>query len=87
MMEKTFGFLSGDKEIEQLAASRMRICKKCPLYKLKWYIIPVCNNKLYMNPDTKDVSTSEKKGYIRGCGCNLEYRTMNPKMHCLCKRW
>lgn len=74
-------------ELENLAKLRMNICKKCPLYKNKYLVFPICNSNLYLNPKTNDVSTSPKDGYIRGCGCSLEYRTNNPKIHCVCGKW
>lgn len=77
----------GEPDTSELSAIRIKICKRCPLYKNKFYLFPVCNSRLYMNPETGDVSTHEKEGYIRGCGCNLTYRTENPTQHCVCGKW
>lgn len=77
----------GEPKSESLEKSRMAICKRCPLYKNKYYLFPTCNERLYLNPNTNDVSTHKKEGYIQGCGCNLTYRTANPNQHCVCKKW
>ena len=38
---------------------RERICRKCPICDLdNW----VCNAKLYLNPETNDVSITPKEG-------------------------
>jgi hypothetical protein len=63
---------------------RTNICKKCPICDLdKW----VCNGKLYLNPETNDVSISPKEGYIKGCGCAILYKVKNPSKHCPAKKW
>lgn len=77
----------GEPDMKDLARIRMNICKRCPLYKNKYFLFPVCNEKLYLNPITNDVSTTPKEGYRRGCGCNLEYRTLNPTQHCINGKW
>lgn len=74
-------------EMEHLAGLREAVCKACPLYKKKYGIIPICNNKLYLNPSTNDVSVEPKEGYKRGCGCSIEYRVHNPNVHCVCGKW
>ena len=50
---------------------REKICKKCPICDLDNWI---CNAKLYLNPETNDVSIIPKEGYIKGCGCILKYK-------------
>lgn len=63
---------------------RTEICRKCPICDLdKW----VCNAKLYLNPKTNDVSTIQKKDYIKGCGCILKFKIPNSKKHCPAGKW
>lgn len=63
---------------------RLEICKKCPIYSVNRGI---CNPKLYLNPDTGDVTTSQKPGYIRGCGCNVFFKAKNRTNHCNAGKW
>ena len=63
---------------------RMEICKKCPIFKPS---NKTCNSNLYLNPDTDEVSTTAKIGYIRGCGCNLSFKTRNRNNHCIAGKW
>lgn len=74
-------------DMSSLIESRIAICKKCPLYKRKYMIVAYCNEKLYLNPKTNDVSTYPKDGYIKGCGCTIEYKANNLNNHCPCKKW
>lgn len=64
---------------------RWNICKRCPLYTIRYG--GQCNNKLWLDVDTNDVSTSAKPGYIRGCGCLLENKIKNPASVCPCGKW
>ena len=63
---------------------REQICKECPIYEP---YKGICNPKLYLNPDTGDVSTTPKNGYIRGCGCMISYKLKNPNNHCTVGKW
>lgn len=63
---------------------RLSICKKCPICDTnKW----ICNSKLYLNPETNDVSVKPKTGYIKGCGCLLQVKTKNPNAKCPTGKW
>lgn len=63
---------------------RTEICKKCPICDLdNW----MCNAKLYLNPETNDISLSPKKNYIKGCGCAIELKVQNPNRHCPAGKW
>ena len=63
---------------------RLDICKKCPICDTNNW---VCKATLYLNPETNDVSTYAKAGYIKGCGCALLIKTKNPNKHCPAKKW
>ena len=61
---------------------RLAICRKCPIYNAGR-----CNSKLWLNPDTNDVSTYAKIGYIRGCNCLMSVKAKNPNNHCIAGKW
>jgi hypothetical protein len=56
--------LNGD-----ISAGRIEICKKCPLFKN--ILGGQCNPRLYLNPETGEISNKLKDGFYRGCGCRL----------------
>ena len=63
---------------------RTIICRKCPICDNEREI---CNAHLYLNPDTNDVSTESKEGYIKGCGCHLKWKIANKKSKCPAGKW
>lgn len=69
---------------EQNIENRLSICKKCPIYSPNRGI---CNPKLWMNPDTEEVSTTGRAGFIRGCGCSVYFKIKNPSNHCNLGKW
>lgn len=71
-----------NKDISQ---ERMKICKVCPLFLNS--MGGMCNPKLYLNPQTGDVSTKYKDGYGKGCGCRLQAKTKLPNAHCPNDKW
>lgn len=62
---------------------RLAICKKCPIFTTDGR----CNSRLWLNPDTNEVSTYAKVGYIRGCNCIISYKAKNPNNHCIAGKW
>lgn len=70
---------------KDLVQIRLKICKECPLYSNNYG--GQCNPKLYMNPETKDVSVEKKDGYYKGCGCRLLSKTTLPEASCPLKQW
>lgn len=68
-----------------LSEQRMAICYSCPLYSSK--LGGICNNKLWLNPITGDVSTRYKDGYKNGCSCRLNAKTRLPDAHCPLDKW
>lgn len=68
---------------EDLSQSRLKICYSCPLYTKDGR----CNNKLWLNVNTGDVSTEQKEGYKRGCACILKSKTRVPSAHCPVNKW
>ena len=63
---------------------RKRICEECPIF---GPAKEVCNPKLWINPDTNDISTSPKAGYIKGCGCHVYIKMRNLSNHCVAGKW
>lgn len=71
---------------EEIRNQRMDICKKCPLFK-EGFIGYVCNNNLYLNPETNEISKYKKDGFFKGCGCRLEAKTRNINNRCPINKW
>ena len=67
-----------------MVEERTKICRKCPICDIqKW----VCNARLFLNPDTNEVSNSPKEGFIKGCGCLLSRKIPDMNKHCPAKKW
>lgn len=71
-----------DKDIPQ---TRLNICYSCPLYSKKHG--GICNNNLYLNPITGDVSLDKQPGYRRGCGCLLSTKVQKMNQSCPLDKW
>lgn len=56
---------------EELYKERIAVCKKCVLYKKHKVFGAICNNHLYVNPNTDETSLHPKKDFLKGCGCIL----------------
>lgn len=70
---------------EQSIKGRLEICKKCPIYNpLKG---GVCNSNLWLNPETDEVSTYARIGFIRGCNCMVAMKARNLNSHCVAGKW
>ena len=70
---------------EELSQGRLKICYSCPLYSKK--LGGTCNNKLWLNVNTGDVSIENKPGYKRGCGCRTSAKTRLPNAVCPVGKW
>ncbi len=70
---------------KNLSEERMKICLKCPIFSQK--LGGICNNKLWINPKTDDVSLNKKPGYVQGCGCRLQAKTTLNNEHCPVNKW
>lgn len=70
---------------KNLTEQRLRICYQCPLYSKK--LGGMCNDKLWMDPLTGDVSVEFKEGYRKGCGCRLQAKTTLTEARCPFKKW
>lgn len=68
-----------------ISKQRMQICYGCPLYSER--LGGICNNRLWLNTKTGDVSTYQKDGYKRGCGCRLNSKTRLEHAHCPLEKW
>lgn len=70
---------------KNLREERLKICVKCPLYSPRWG--GQCNNRLWYNKETGDVSTRFKEGYVKGCGCRLRAKTTILDEKCPAGKW
>lgn len=70
---------------QDLSTNRLKICYSCPLYSSK--LGGTCNNKLWLNVNTGDVSMENKSGYKRGCGCRLLAKTRLLNAICPVGKW
>lgn len=72
---------------EELFEYRISICNKCKLIKDDPFFGEVCNSKLWLNPITDELSTTEKEGFFKGCGCILSSKCRVPEAQCPIKKW
>ena len=70
---------------EDISKNRLKICYRCPLYSSK--LGGICNNRLWLHPNTGDVSPIQKPGYINGCACRLQTKTRLPNAKCPVNKW
>lgn len=70
---------------KDISEPRLRICKKCPLYTPR--LGGMCNMRLWLNPETRDVSPEAKDDYFRGCGCRVEAKATIAKERCPAGKW
>lgn len=68
-----------------LSESRMNICQQCPIYSSRFG--GLCNNRLWLNQETGDISTVKKDGYKNGCGCRLNAKTRLVNASCPLGKW
>lgn len=81
------GLLISDKQDTKPnmdANQRLAICRQCPLF---LHDQKVCNPYLWMNPTTREISKKEKAGFIKGCGCLISRKAMQPGSHCHLGLW
>lgn len=71
-----------NKDIKQV---RLEICQSCPLFLNK--LGGVCNPKLWLNPNTGQISTKQKDGFKKGCGCRIQAKTTLPNAKCPVGKW
>lgn len=70
---------------EDMSKNRLNICYRCPLYSPK--LGGICNDKLWMNVNTGQISSIKKPGYINGCSCRLTAKTRVPEAKCPANKW
>lgn len=75
-------FLGLEKDLSE---ERMKICLRCPIY--SEILGGVCNPKLWINPETDDISLRKKPGYVQGCSCRLKAKTTLVNEHCPANKW
>ena len=70
---------------KDISTGRLKICYQCPLYSSN--LGGMCNNRLWLNVETGDISTTAKQGYRRGCGCRLNAKTSLTNAVCPVGKW
>lgn len=70
---------------EELKNNRLKICYRCPLYSK--LLGGICNNRLWLNVKSGEVSTKKKEGFNRGCGCILESKARLSDATCPNGKW
>lgn len=70
---------------KDIQTERLKICQMCPLFLNK--LGGICNSKLWLNPNTNQISTKQKDGFKRGCGCRLQAKTSLPNAKCPLGKW
>lgn len=70
---------------DDISKNRLKICYQCPLFLNK--LGGICNNRLWLNVNTGDVSTIKKVGYVKGCGCLLKSKVNNVNSKCPVNKW
>lgn len=73
------------KKNSDISEERMEICKNCPLYTTR--MGGMCNSKLWLDPQTGDISLYERPGYYKGCGCKLDFKTRVRSEECPAGKW
>ena len=63
---------------------RKKICEECGIFNPS---TELCNPKLWINPETNEVSIHPKTGYIKGCGCHITIKMRNLNNHCIAGKW
>ena len=63
---------------------RFSICRKCGIFNVSK---ETCNEFLYINPKNNDISTQQKDGYIKGCGCYIPTKIKRESNHCPANKW
>jgi hypothetical protein len=72
----------GNENEELIFLIREKTCNKCPLKNGN-----SCDTQRWINPQTLEVSTSPKDGFIRGCGCRLSAKQKSKLSTCPANFW
>ena len=70
---------------KSMSELRMEVCRKCPLFSNKFG--GLCNSRLWLDPETNDISDVKQPGYISGCGCKLSFKTSVASEECPAGKW
>ncbi len=70
---------------KDISLTRLNICKRCPLMLDKFG--GICNNRLWINPNTQELSIKELDGYKNGCGCRIRAKITLLNSTCPIGKW
>lgn len=63
---------------------RRSVCLRCPIYSAEW---GTCDSRKWIDPKTGAVSAAHRPGYVRGCGCLVDYKTRGVDNSCVAGKW
>jgi hypothetical protein len=87
-MEDIISKIESSMPSKKLAEKRLEICKSCGLFKKDIFSFKMkCSSSLYLNPKTNETSKVQKAGFVRGCGCYLDYKVNNINAKCPAGKW
>jgi len=66
---------------------RIQICRQCKLITKNPIFGEICNDKLWLNPETDEISNYKKDGYRNGCSCILSSKTRVEEAKCPLGKW
>ena len=70
----------------ELYESRIRICKKCPLF-TNGPLGYVCDAKKCINTETNEMAYGPGKDITCGCGCRLAAKLRLKNAKCVLNKW
>ena len=85
IIEGSYNNLTNKKQ--DLYKARIKICRGCKLLRKDGAFGEVCNSRLYLNPETDEISKRNKPGFLQGCGCVLGSKTRVESAHCPTNKW
>lgn len=71
-----------DKKEEDIFLFRKKICDQCPMR-----ISNTCSTNKWIHPETMEVSSTQKNGFVNGCGCRLSAKQKSLASKCPAGFW
>ena len=72
---------------DDLATTRLGVCRECALYKVSPAWGPMCDSSKYISKDGLETSSTKLPGYVKGCGCRLSAKTRLQNAKCIINKW
>ncbi len=74
--------IGSEVENEEVFEARRQICINCPLKSGN-----TCNKSKWINPETLEVASVRREGFVNGCGCRLSAKQKSPTSECPAGFW